>query len=110
VLEPHDELDPTFYIVEAKVMGLSDMLLGWLLPASAILLLLHHPFWPYLALIGSGVFIYFSMLIIFSRIYLKKSGRKVGSISSVRAAYIFGGIWITSSVAMIFLAISTLSS
>ena len=109
VLEPEDELDPTLHIVEAQAMGLSDMLLGWMLPASAVLLLLRHPIWPYLALVGSGVFIYFSSLVILSRVYLKRSGRKVGRASSERAAYIFGGIWIVSSVAMIVQAVATLS-
>jgi hypothetical protein len=109
VLEPEDELDPTLHIVEAQAMGLSDMLLGWMLPASAVLLLLRHPIWPYFALVGSGVSIYFSALIILSRIYLKKSGRKVGRASSERAAYIFGGISIASSVGMIILAVATLS-
>ena len=109
VLESEDELDPTLYIIEAQAMGLSDMLLGWMLPASAVLALLRHPMWPYLALLGSGVFIYFSALIILSRIYLKRNGRKVGSASSERAAYVFGGIWISSSVAMTILAIATLS-
>ena len=109
MLESEDELDPTLYIIEAQAMGLSDMLLGWMLPASAVLALLRHPMWPYLALLGSGVFIYFSALIILSRIYLKRNGRKVGSASSERAAYVFGGIWISSSVAMTILAIATLS-
>ncbi|KPJ87544.1 MAG: hypothetical protein AMS18_14485 [Gemmatimonas sp. SG8_17] len=109
VLEPDDELDPSLHIIEAQAMGLTDMLLGWMLPASAVLLLLRHPIWPYLSLVGSGVFIYFSVLIILSRIYLKRSGRKVGRASSERAAYIFGGIWIASSVAMIILAVSSLS-
>jgi hypothetical protein len=109
VLEPKEELDPTLYLVEARAMGLSDLLLGWILPASALLMLLHHPFWPLLALIGSGVFIYFSALIILSRIYLKREGLKVGRPASERAAYLFGGMWITCSLAMIWLAIDALS-
>ncbi len=109
VLEPREELDPTLYVVEARAMGLSDLLLGWTLPAGALLMLLRHPMWPYLALIGSGVFIYFSAVIVLSRVYLRREGRKVGRPASVRAAYVFGGVWIASSLAMIALAVSALS-
>jgi hypothetical protein len=116
-----EELDPTLYVVEAPAMGLSDLLLGWILPASALLMILHHPFRPHLALIGSGVFIYFSALIgsgvfiyfsaliILSRVYLKREGMKVGRPASERAAYLFGGMWIACSLAMISLAIAALS-
>jgi hypothetical protein len=109
VLEPEEELDPTLYLVEARAMGLSDLLLGWTLPASALLMLLQHPSWPYLALIGSGIFIYFSAVIVLSRVYLKREGRKVGRPASERAAYLFGGVWIACSLAMMTLAVSALS-
>jgi hypothetical protein len=104
------QLDPTLYVVEARAMGLSDMLLGWMLPASAILMLVDHPIWPYLALIGSGVFIYFSAVIVLSRVYLKRRGKKVGRPASERAAYVFGAIWIVCSLAMIGLAAAELAS
>ena len=110
VLEPQEEVDPTLYVIEARAMGLSDLLLGWILPASALLMLLHHPIWPQLALIGSGVFIYFSAVIILSRVYLKREGKRVGRPASERAAYLFGGIWIACSLAMIVLAVSALST
>jgi hypothetical protein len=109
VLEPEEELDPTLYLVEARAMGLSDLLLGWTLPASALLMLLQHPSWPYLALIGSGIFIYFSAVIVLSRVYLKRAGKKVGRPASERAAYAFGAIWIACSLAMTTLAVSALS-
>ena len=109
VLEPEEELDPTLYVVEVRAMGLSDLLLGWTLPAAACLMLLRHPMWPYLALIGSGVFIYFSAVIVLSRVYLRREGRKVGRPASERAAYVFSGVWIASSLAMIALAVSALS-
>ena len=86
------------------------MLLAWMLPAAALLMLLDHPLWPYLALIGSGVFLYFSILIVLSRVFLKKQGAKVGRPASVRAAYLFGTIWVACSVAMLALAATELAS
>lgn len=109
LLEPEEEIDRSLRIIEAKAMGFVDMSLGWTLPASALLMLLNHPAWPYLALLGAGVFIYFSALFILSRVYLKRAGRKVGRQASERAAYAFGAIWILCALSMAALAVSDLS-
>jgi hypothetical protein len=101
VLEPKDEVDSTLYLIEAKAEGLADMLLTWTLPLSAFLMLLEHPLWPYLGLIGGGVFLYVAILITLSRIYRP---------SSERAAYVFGGIWALSAVIMIALSAIELSA
>ncbi len=102
-------MDPTLYIIEARAQGLNDMLLTWTLPLSALLMLLEHPLWPYLGLIGGGIYIYFSGVIILARVFLKRRGMKVGPPSSERAAYVFGVIWILSSLTMIALASAELS-
>jgi len=109
ILEPEDEIDPTLRIIEAQAEGLIDMLLDWILPAAALLMLLNISIWPYFALVGSGIYIYFSALIMSCRVYLKRSGRKVGGAASERVTYIFGGIWIATSAAMIILAVAELS-
>ena len=109
-LEPEAELDQTLYVVETYAMGLSDMLLAWMLPLSALLMLVGHPVWPYLALIGSGVYVYFSAVTMLSRVYLKRRGKKVGRVASERAAYVFGVIWIMCSLGMTAAAIAELSS
>jgi len=104
VLEPDDEIDATLRVVEAKAEGLTDILLTWTLPLSGLLMVLEHPLWPYLALIGGGVFLYVSLLITLSRVFLKREGKKVGQPASERAAYVFSGIWAVSAVLMIVLA------
>jgi len=110
VLEPEGEIDPTLRIVEAKAEGLTDMLLTWTLPLAGVLMLLRHPVWPYLALVGGGVYLYLSLLIILSRVFLKREGRKIGPPGSERGAYVFGSIWALSSVAMIVLAVQHLAA
>lgn len=109
VLEPEDDVDPTLRILEAKAEGLVDILLSWSLPAAALLMVLDHPLWPYLALFGGGIFLYFSGLIILTRPFLKKAGTNVGSPASERATYLFGGLWIMSALTMIGLAATHLS-
>lgn len=110
VLEPEDEIDASLRVIEAKAEGLTDMLLTWTLPLSGLLLVLRHPLWPYLALVGGGVFLYVAGLITLSRVFLKRDGRKVGRAASERGAYVFGGIWALASLVMIALAVRELSA
>jgi hypothetical protein len=110
VLEPKGDIDPSLRIIEAKAEGLMDLLLAWTLPASALLMLLDHPLWPYLGIFGGGVFLYFSGLITFSRIFITAAGRNAGSAASKNAAYLFSVLWAASSVAMISLAAVHLSA
>jgi hypothetical protein len=102
--EPESEMDPTLYIIETKAHGLTDMLLTWILPASGFLMILEIEFWPILALIGSGIYLYFPGIIILHRIFLKKEEKKIGSSSAVIGTYVFGTLWILCAIAMIILS------
>ncbi len=107
--DPPEEMDESLYIIETKANGLGDLILAWVLPISGLLMILDHAAWTYLALIGSGIYIYFALLTIFCRIYLKRYGKKVGNPTSEKTAYIFSGIWIACACAMIFMAVQELS-
>ncbi len=105
VLEPKEDMDDTFYLIDSKVLGVIDFGLTWILPISAILMLLEYRYWPIYALVGGGVFIYFSCFIILSRVILLKFGKKVGSANSRIAGYIASLLWIVASFGMIVLSI-----
>jgi hypothetical protein len=104
MLEPKEKMDDTFYIIDAKVLGANDMLLTWILPVSALMMLLELRYWPVLALIGSGVYLYFSGYIVLSRLLLSNAAKKVGSKGSQVIAYIFGILWTVASILMIALS------
>ena len=106
--EREDEVDQSMFIIETKAHGLTDTLLAWTLPLSALLMIFDVPYWPVLALIGSGIYLNFSGVFMLHRVYLKKHGKKVGSRYSELTAYIFGFIWILAAVVMIVLAIREL--
>ncbi len=57
--DPEEEMDQSLYIIETKANGLSDILLTWTLPLSGLLMIFGHNTWPYFALVGSGIYIYF---------------------------------------------------
>jgi hypothetical protein len=104
VLEPKDEMDDTFHLIDSKVLGLIDIALTWILPLSSIMMLLQIPYWPIFALIGSGIYIYFSGFVVFSRLFLSKAGKKVGSPSSQITGYVASFLWFIASLGMTYLS------
>lgn len=108
-LESKDEIDETLYVFESKAMGLVDIFTTWIFPASGLLLLLNNSLWPYFGLVGAGVYLYFSGVIILSRIYLKRMGKKVGSAISVVTVYVYGAVCILTSLIMIAMSVSKLT-
>ncbi len=110
LFEPEDEVNQSMYLFERFSMGIMDVLLTWALPLSAFLMILGNSYWPLLALVGGGVYLYFPGVFMITRVVLKRYGKKVGRPSSVRAAYAFGVIWTLSSITMIVLAAMELRS
>ena len=106
--EPEEELERSMYLFERYSQGIMDILLTWILPASALMMLLDYKHWPILALVGGGVYLYFPGVFSITRIILKRDGLKVGSPASQAAAYILGVLWTLSAVCMIVLAIAEL--
>ena len=109
LLEPKEDMDESFYIIEAKALCLNDMLLSWVFPASGVLMLLDNPLWPYFGLVGAGIFLYFSGLVAFMRIYLKRGDKKIGNPVSEKVAYTYSVICSLVSISMMFLSYSNLS-
>lgn len=109
LLEAKAEMDETFYIIEARALALNDLLFGWVLPLSGLLMLWGHSWWPYFALMGGGITLYFSALIVLSRLFLKREGKKVGGAAAEKAAYVFSLLCYLASVTMVALAIANLS-
>ena len=105
VAEPEDEIDRSMYLFERYSQGIPDALLTWMLPASALMMLLEYELWPILALVGGGVYLYFPSVFSITRIVLKRDGLKVGSPASQTTAYVLGALWTLSAVYMIVLAV-----
>ncbi len=108
LVEPREELDETFYIIEVESLGLADLLLTWTLPLAGFMMIIDAPSWPWFALVGGGTYLYLAAAIILRRYYLIRHGKAVGRASAVRTAYIFGALWLLSAMAMIVLAVRAL--
>lgn len=110
LVEPEDEVDSSMHLFERFAEGIMDVLLAWILPLSALLMILDNSYWPFFALVGGGVYLYFPGVFMITRFVLKRHGKKVGSPALVKSAYIFGILWLVSAVTMIVLAIIELQS
>ncbi len=108
--EREEDLDRSMYLFERLSQGIMDVLLAWMLPAAALMMLLGDKHWPILALVGGGVYLYFPGVFIITRIVLKRNGMRVGRPASVVSAYVFGTLWMLSAVCMIVLAVAELGS
>ena len=101
VNEPEDSVDRSMYLFERYSQGIMDCLLCWLLPASAMMMLLDYKHWPIVALVGAGVYLYFPGVFCITRILFRRNGLKVGSPTSQITAFVFGALWVSSAVYMI---------
>ncbi len=110
VNEPEEEVDPSMYLFERFSQGIMDILLTWILPASAFMMLRGYEYWPILALVGGGVYLYFPGVFSITRVVLKRNGKKVGRPASEVSAYVFGTVWTLSAAYMIALAVAELGT
>ena len=109
VFEPEEDLDRSMYLFERFSQGIMDVLLTWMLPVSALMMLLGYQHWPILALVGAGVYLYFPGVFSITRIVLKRKGMKIGKPASELTAYILGTLWTLSAICMIVLAFAELA-
>ncbi len=107
--EPEEDVDRSMYLFERFSQGIMDVLLTWMLPASALMMLLGNEHWPILALVGGGVYLYFPGVFSITRIVLKRDGKKIGAPASELTAYVLGTLWTLSALCMITLAVAELA-
>ena len=103
--EPEEDIDRSMYLFERYSQGIPDILLTWMLPAAALMMLLGLEYWPILALIGGGVYLYFPAVFSITRVVLQRDGKKIGNPASAWTAYILGTLWTLSAIYMIVLAV-----
>ncbi len=107
--EPEEEIDRSMYLFERYSQGIMDILLTWMLPAAALMMLLDVKQWPLFALVGGGVYLYFPGVFIITRIVLQKDGKMIGKPASALTAYVLGVLWTLSAIFMLALAVAELT-
>jgi hypothetical protein len=107
--EDEADVDPAIW-ADIRGEAVWDSLILWTLPAAGFLLVLNSDGWPYLGLVGGGVFLYFSGRGISSRLAMRKRRIRVGKPETEKVFYIFLTLWGLIGLTIIILAASALRS
>ena len=105
--EAEDEVDPTFF-ADTRGEAIWDTFILWPLPVAGILLLLNNPNWAYFGLMGGGIYLYFAGRGIVVRMLMHKRGIRIGATETVRAYYVFLGLWAALAIITIILSVRAL--
>lgn len=107
--ESEADADPTFY---ADVRGEAywDIAILWMLPLAGVLLVLNNPLWPYLGLVGGGMYLYIAGRGIIVRRVMQRRNIRIGKSAALKMTYLFLTLWGLAAVITISMAIAALSS
>lgn len=106
--EAESDIDPVFYI-DGRGEAMWDAMILWLFPLAGVLLLIQHPSWPIFAVLGGGVYLYFSGRGLIVRIMMQRSGIRIGSPGNIKVAYLFLILWAVAAVVTISMGIMALA-
>lgn len=106
--EAEADVDAVFYI-DARGEAIWDSMIIWTLPLAGILLILQHPYWPYVALVSGGSYLYFSGRNLVTRLMMQRRDIRIGSLNNIRIANLFIPLWGLAAVITIILAVMALT-
>lgn len=81
--EPRESVDTVIWS-DNRAEAIWDTLVLWVLPLAGVLLLLEYPLWPPVALVGSGIYLYFAGRALVQRRLMQRHGVRVGAPGYVR--------------------------
>jgi hypothetical protein len=90
--EPEETVDPVFW-ADVRAEALWDSLVLWPLPLAGVLILAGCTWWPPVALLGGGMYLYFAGRGVFQRVAMQRRGISVGEPASVRINLIMLVVW-----------------
>ncbi len=105
--EPRESVEPVIWI-DNRAEAIWDTLALWVLPLAGVLLLIGHPLWPHLGLIGAGVYLYFAGRALVQRHQMRRYGVRVGTPGDVRLVQGFMTLCALLAIVTIGLAVAAL--
>ena len=105
--ETEADVEPTLW-ADVRGEALWDFLTLWTLLAAGVLLIIDHPAWAYLGLVGGGMYVYFAGRGILTRVVMLRRGLRIGTSKGVKVALAFLSIWGVTGLITIIAAIAAL--
>lgn len=103
LMEAPTDTDRVLFI-EGRGEAIWDALMIWTLPLCGVLMIIDHPYWPYIGLVGGGSYLYFSGRVITTRIVLQRNRVSIGTANSIKLAYVFSLLWGLAALITIVMA------
>lgn len=104
LIEPPTELDAVF-AADVRAEARWDAWMLWLVPAAMILMLAGVPHWEPVALVGGGMYLYFSGRGVLQRIEMQRKGVAIGPTTTIKFYYAVLGLWAAAGAATIAMAL-----
>ena len=92
LMEDPDDVEPTF-LADMRGEALWDTLTLWTMVVAGVLLMADHDGWPYLGLVGGGMYVYFSGRGVLVRAALLQRGLRIGDPKTVRVGILMLALW-----------------
>ncbi|MCP4197631.1 MAG: hypothetical protein GY762_10830 [Proteobacteria bacterium] len=90
--ESETDVHPVIH-TDVRAECIVDAFTLWMLPAAAILFLIGSSYWVLLGPIGGGMYFYFAARGIVQRFKMTQCKIEIGSVTNVKAAYVFLTLW-----------------
>lgn len=107
--ESRDEVEPTYW-ADIRGEALWDALTLWIMVVAGLLLIVEAAAWPYVGLVGGGMYVYFAGRGIATRLTWRGRGYRVGSPESVRLGLAMLAVWGFMGLVTIVAAAATLAA
>ena len=106
--DAESDVDPVFYIDE-RGEAIWDAMILWLFPLAGVLLLTQHPYWPQVAILGGGIYLYFAGRSLLTRRMMQKRGVSIGTPRNIKTGYLFLMLWAVAAVITIGMGMTALA-
>ena len=107
LMEDQNEVEPTFWS-DIRGEALWDVLTTWTMVVAGVLLIVDSDAWPYFALVGGGMYVYFAGRGVFTRVAMLQSGLRIGSRQSVWLGMVLLTAWGLLGLITIVAAVASL--
>jgi hypothetical protein len=109
LMEAEDDVEPTFW-ADMRGEAIWDTLTLWTMMVAGVLLIADQQAWPYFALVGGGMYLYFGGRGIVARAAMLRRNLRIGDRRNVLLGFVFSAIWATMAIVTIVAAVMSLET
>ena len=109
LMEAEDDVEATFW-ADMRGEAIWDTLTLWTMMVAGVLLIADQQAWPYFALVGGGMYLYFGGRGIVARAAMLRRNLRIGDRRNVLLGFVFSAIWATMAIVTIVAAVMSLET